>query len=191
MKNIILPFVLLGSFPAFANDGPDFNYFDLSYAKVKISDTSIRPAGWSFQGSFTLSDHFYLVGSYYMLNETFAGGDLDLNNFSAGLGAKYSLSPATSLYAELSFENAEASMGGIEEEIDGYGAAIGVRTVIHSKLQADLKYKYIDSDEDGVESSDSIRVAGYYYFYPEFAVGLSYEFGDETDVGMVTARYAF
>ena len=94
--------------------------------------------------------------------------------------------------ALITFENLEAtaSAQGQSDSNDenGFGAAVGVRSMVVEQLEVSAQIGYIDIDDD---SETAFGASAYYYVTDDVALGATYELWDGVDFMGLNLRYAF
>ncbi len=191
MKKLLVAsslFLALGT--AQAAEAPKWDYVDASYLSTKIEGERLN--GLGFTASKLINENVFATGSYSY--QTFDKNDveLDYSTFTAGIGYRYAVAETTDLFATLEYVHLNADIAfdeksGISESDNGYGATIGVRSMVTSELELQASVGYVKADE----SDTSYTVAALYHFNEEFAVGAGFTKADDADTINVTATYFF
>lgn len=191
MKNLLVSAALLTlglSGTSSANEGPKWTFVQAGYLQADIEDTNIEPTGFGIGGSHLVGENVLLVGQYSTISDDIFGIDVDLNSLSLGLGYKHSVTSVTDVYTVLSYEYVEFEGGGGSVDENGYGATVGIRSMVNNNIELSASMKYIDIDG---ESDTAVGVAAYYYITPQFAVSAGYSVADDVDTIGLSARYTF
>jgi hypothetical protein len=195
MKHSVVFSALLSSFlissPVLAK-APDWNFLELGYAKTDVDEAPFEPSGYVFQGSRLIGESVIFAASYSDLSGDVGIVDIDLTQYSIGLGYRSAYSDTTDFFGILSYENvdAEASLGDLSEGEDegGIGVAIGVRTMIGDKFELSGNVKYIDI---AIDSETTFGVDAYYYLTDNLAIGAGYTVSSDANSYGASLRYNF
>lgn len=191
---------IAASSSAFADDhmgnGPKWDLVEAGYVEGDIDIEDSSPTG--FGGAFTksLGENFYLTGRYRDISEdvTMFGESVELEVSQISLGAGYSVhvTDSTDVFGQVTYENLElgASSGGesASEDDNGFGAEIGVRSMLTDSFELGAKIGYLDIAD---ESETTFGASAYYYVTDTVAVGATYEMWDDVDFMGINLRYAF
>ncbi|MCW8090459.1 outer membrane beta-barrel protein [Alteromonas sp. ASW11-130] len=173
-----------------ANVEPDFSYVEGGIVKSDVEDTAFSPIGFSISGSAVFTDMLYGVVQYKSTSDDIGSIDLDYNETTLGLGARFMLTNSTVAYTELAHEAKEFEYSGNFEDVDGNGFSLsaGIRTNVTESLELDGKLSYQDVEDD---SDTIVKLAANYYFNANVAVGVSYTLLEKQDTFMLNGRYSF
>jgi long-subunit fatty acid transport protein len=131
-------------------------------------------------------------GSYSSVSDKEYGVNWDYNTMSLGLGYRTALTQNTDFFGVVSYEDVEleASSGGFSESggDNGYGLAVGVRSMLTDKFELNGGFKYIDIAE---ESDTALSVGALYNFTNQFSAGVGITKSDDIDTVSVSAVYYF
>ncbi len=182
-----LGFVTLALLPGFAQaEGFDYTYVEVGYisADFDTAGISIDGDGFGINGSYAITDDYYLFVGYSSLGFDFS---IDLNQLAVGAGWHYGLSPTIDFVGTLAYLDAEVDspVGSISE--DGFGIGIGVRGKLNSTFEWEAGIEY--SDVGG--SDTSFGVDGRYYFTDTVAAGAGITFDDDVTVYAIGMRLEF
>ena len=187
-RTIIATAIGLFSFNALAAS-PSWNYVELGYVKADIDGAGdFDPDGFGVKGVKLLNENVYLTGTYSRISDDAYGFDIDIDMASMGLGYRYGLNATTDIFGEVTYEYVELSEGSVDEDENGYGLAVGVRSMVTNNIELSGAIRYIDIDD---EDDTEFEVGANYYFTPNFALGASYALADDVDFLSVVARYSF
>jgi len=164
--------------PAFAGD-LSYNFIELGYQKADLDDDlagfSVDGDGFGIGGSFEVGESWFIGVGYSTIGFDFG---IDLDQISVGGGYHAGLSDRTDFFATLSYLSVEVSasgFGSIDE--DGYGVAIGVRSMLTDNVELNGSIGYSDLG-DGADGT-AFNVGALYSFTESFAVG--FDIGIEED----------
>jgi opacity protein-like surface antigen len=164
--------------PAFAGD-LSYNFIELGYQKADLDDDlagfSVDGDGFGIGGSFEVGESWFIGVGYSTIGFDFG---IDLDQISVGGGYHAGLSDRTDFFATLSYLSVEVSasgFGSIDE--DGYGVAIGVRSMLTDNVELNGSLGYSDLG-DGADGT-AFNVGALYSFTESFAVG--FDIGIEED----------
>lgn len=167
----------LVSVSAFA-DTPDWRYVEGGYLSYD-SEGGFDPDGLQVNGKYLLDPNIYVNGEFGWAES----GITDFTTLTIGGGYRFALNNTTDAYVGANFERFDADY----YDDNGYSLNAGVRSMITPELEVNGELGYFKIDEGEV----TLKAGAYYYFNPQFAVGASYEFMEDTDVFQLSARYAF
>ncbi len=172
---------------------PNWDYIQGGYYIVNISDIDgLDPHGFGIGGAKSLGKNVFVRGSYSMTNDDIFDGDVDFDQGSAEVGYRYKMTGATDIYGTLAYQYAEISASGpsgnLTSDTDGFGANIGIRSMLTSKIDLEASAGFLRFDGD---SEAIAMLAANYHFHPNVSVGLN--FTNIADVGTLAAlvRYSF
>lgn len=218
-KELVLALALASaSFAASAGD-LSYNYVEADWSRltmdggtsnpepgvtVTIDDTDVD--GYALNGSFAVSDSFYLLGGYrsgqgdahYDIRVDAVGGpffgsgdaDLDAKQLLLGVGYHHALSEKADLLTEVSYIDTQFDLDG-DSLLDGTDlrVAVGVRGALASNFEGWVKGQYTDGDAyDGVFGAVA---GGQVKFNQTWGLVGEVETGDDTMAYQVGVRASF
>lgn len=194
MKSTLLASLLgLLSMNAVAAVSPTWNYVQLGYTQTDIDGLDqLDPNGLMVFGSYELSDNFFIAGSFASLSDDFQSLELDLEQGTAGLGYKYSMTPSTDWFVALSYEYASAEVDSpvYREKEDGHGVGImtGVRSMVLDQLELKGALRHVHIEGEG---QSSLGLGIDYLISPFAAIGVNYDIGSDANTFGFNLRYNF
>lgn len=171
--------------PAWA-EGPSYNFIELGYQHVEFDDIDLGGDGFELGGSVELGEYAFLLVDY---SQTSFDEGIDYDQLAIGAGFYVGMSERTDLYVGLLYVAAEASVGGGSADEDGFGATMGIRSMLTDRFELQGDVTYVDLG-DGIDGT-SVGVIGRYSFTPNFAGTLNVEFEEDTNSYGVGLRYYF
>jgi len=146
MKRSLLALTLLAALPfaASAAEGVSYNYIEGGYV---ATDSDFGDSdGWGINGSAAIAPNFHLFGGYSaQTNDDFIG-DIDVDQWRAGIGYNHEISPRVDLLTRIAYEKYE-----IDDlqtfETDGYSVEAGVRGALTSNFEGYALAGYEDGDD--------------------------------------------
>ncbi|HUS24572.1 MAG TPA: hypothetical protein VM369_06455 [Candidatus Binatia bacterium] len=117
-----------------------FNYF--GQGNLRLSSD----AGFRLSTNLRLAPHFYLVGSYDY--QDYPGPEFKFG--SAGIGSWVSFAPALDGFLNLTWET--ENLDG--DSANGWGAQVGLRTLVTRFGEIQLGYKYAEYDDTAFRDRD-------------------------------------
>lgn len=126
MKKLLFTALLATQLNAQANDDINYNYFELGYDYLDLSE-SRHADGFYLDGSFDLTDSFYMGGYYTSLS----GRGADIDRYGLNFGAHTDISNKTDFYGHL-------KLGQIDTRFYDsftYGAEFGTRTAFNERFE--------------------------------------------------------
>ncbi len=190
-RTIIAGIAGLLSFNASAA-APSWDFIKAGYVQIDIEEAGdFEPKGFELQGFKAIGENFYLTGSYSQLSEDEYDVEVDLDSLSIGGGYRYGITQSTDVFTEITYEyeNVEVDYGYFSDDEDdnGFGVAVGVRSMVTDSLELRGAVRYIDIVEDDTE----LEFGADYFFSPQFALGATYVFADDADLLGISVRYNF
>lgn len=191
MKKLLLGSALLLAFSQVsANEGPKWDSLSIGYQDVDAAGVDV--SGFSFSGSKLVSDNVFIFGNLSMNSDTIGGVDFDLDTTTLGLGYRHNISNTTDFFGTLSYEKIETEVSGRGlsggADGNGYGLAIGVRSMVTEKLELLGSIGYLDIEDD---SEGEFTLGASYHFTESFSLGLGYNKVDELKTTSLTASWNF
>lgn len=144
MKRSFLALALLAGSPfaASAADGISYNYVQGGYTHIN-SDANAK--GWAIDGSVAVAPNFHLFGGYNSAKTDNSGlGRVKLDQWKLGAGYNRSISEKTDFVGTLAYQKADASLGGVSADVEGYAAEAGVRAALTPMLEGYAMAGYED-----------------------------------------------
>jgi hypothetical protein len=171
-------------------EGMGYTYGEAGYVIGRITDGPGGQStdGFALGGSVGVLSRFFATASWSSEEVEDMGIDADLDQYSVGFGAHWSLSDRADLVTSVAYQNAEIDFSGAgsDEDDSGYGVSVGVRLRPADACEVEGAVQYEDFDD--LLSQASVRVAGRYYFTPMFAVSLNLEGGEDTSSATLGLR---
>ena len=189
LKNKCLVLLLLAvSSPALADIS--YNYIDLGAQWVEIDDVAgidVDGDGFGIGGSFEIGEDWFVQLAYGQADFDF---DIELDQWALGFGYHRAMTENNDVFATLSYVSAEVSASGLgSADDDGFGIAVGVRSMLSDSFELTGALAYVDLDDGG--DSTSLGLEGLYSFNDVFALGLGFEFDDDVTTYGVFGRFYF
>ena len=199
MRILIISALLLVHGAAFAQsaDQPALSY---TFGELRYLDVDGGGDGFEVAGSFQFDSNWFGVANIASYD---LGRNVDGSSFEIGAGYIFPFQDDWDFQANARFIRVEVDTpfasvddtgigltGGVRGMIaphTGIGLTGGVRGMIAPQFEVRGNVNYVNVDESDVY----LDLAGDWYFTPEFAAGLSFEFGGDVDVWTLGARYYF
>jgi Outer membrane protein beta-barrel domain len=192
MRNSILA-LLASSFAvvplAAQAEGLSYSQLDAGYVVTDIDNFDDEADGFMLRGSYEFVENWFGYARYLDQSVDAFGFDVDLTQFSLGLGYALPLADTTDLYGKLGYTSVEADAGGASADDDGYELAIGLRSQPMEQLELEGSVNYIDLSDSGDDTS--LGLAARWYLTQQLAVGLEGEFADDTTSYGIGVRWSF
>ncbi len=167
--------------PLVATAAPlNYNFIDVDYFDVEVDGAPVSDSGFSVGGSAEFAENFFFAGRY---------ADTDpLERVTAGVGAKTTLAPATSIYGLLSFENIDAKVA----DDNGFGVEAGLRQAVTNSFEVSgaLQYYQID-DVATFDDEFGFKIGGLFNFNDNFGIEAGYNNVDDYEEITVGGRMTF
>lgn len=176
--------------PAFAGD-LSYNFIEIGYQKADLDDDlagfSIDGDGYGIAGAFEVGENWFIAVGYSALDFDFG---VDLDQLSVGGGYHFDMSESTDFFATLSYLTAEISASGFGSlDEDGYGIAIGVRSMLTDKVELNGSIGYSDLG-DGADGT-AFNAGALYSFTPTFAIEFGIGIDEDVTLYGLGGRFYF
>jgi hypothetical protein len=182
------------------SESPSWSFIEVSYLNSEADgDVFVGEGldldGLEIAGSIGIGDWFFFDMKYSEEVEDFNilgfDVDLDLDRFSAGVGAAWGLTDNTDLYGHLAYEKWTVNIGAFRESDDedesGYSYAIGIRSVFWDAFELRGEIGQVDLGDTVDETQ--YMVGAYYTFARHFTLGASYT--DLSDIETIRATFRY
>lgn len=157
--------------------GINYDYLELRYVDLDTNGGD----GVNFGASIDVGDNFIILGSITALN---FNNNVDANMYLLGGGYVWHYNNDFDFFATAQYVNIDVDGGGSE---NGAKLSGGTRGLITPQFEIRGLVNHITAGD----SDTYLEIAGDYYFNRKFAVGLSLEFGGDTDVFTIGGRFFF
>ncbi len=174
--------------PAMA-EGLSYSYLQGGYQRVELDDSffDIEGDGFGIGGSFDFGNSVYAFAGYSVADFDFG---IDLDELDVGIGYHVGVAENTDFVASIAYVRVEAEASGFGSVDDsGFGAAIGLRSMVTQRLELSGSLNYVDLDDSG--DVTSICGAAWYDVSDVVAIGANLGFGDDTTSYGLGARFYF
>lgn len=180
--------VILAS-ASFADD-LSYSYIGAGYQMVEVLDNDFD--GYTIGGSAALNESLFVIASYAGLSSkdefiTIYGADeLELTQFSAGLGFHTPINTNTDFVSSLSYVSSETEIVNISEDSNGIVMRAGFRSKPTNKIElgASIDYAKIE-DESDVGFSTGVQL----FVVDSTSLGVTYSTAEDTDSIALSARF--
>ncbi len=181
--------LLVAAAPAIAGD-LSYNYIEAGFQRIEFDDVAgvdVDGDGFGIGGSFELNDDWFIRAGYSTADLDFG---IDLDQTILGIGYRADISPATDVFATVSYVRADVSATGFGSfDDDGFGISVGVRGMLTDKVELSGSIGYIDLDEGG--DGTSVSAGGLYNFTDMFAAGVGIEVDEDVTTFGILGRLYF
>lgn len=174
-RSYLLLLLAAASTPALA-EGPSYNFIEAGYQEVELDDSfvDVDGDGFTLGGSVELAETWHAFASYGQTDFDF---DVELDEWAVGGGLHLPISSNTDFVFNLAYLNLEASALGFSVDDDGFGAAVGIRSMLTDKFELAGNISYADLGDSSNEFSVSSQA--WYNINDSFAVGLNIGASDD------------
>ena len=186
MKSLIAGLVLSTlSCTIFTSQAADINwtYLSAGYARISldnIAGNDIDMNGYQFNGSYSLSNNWYLHANYYDVSgdlpllDDIMGLEFEASEWQAGLGFHQPVSENIESFFQLGYVRSEAGVVGFERDtLNGFQAATGIRYQVWQNLELSAALRYNDGSD--VDSSTFADIGMRYNITSMFDLYLNYQ----------------
>jgi hypothetical protein len=179
-------FLALFAFSASASaQGFDYNYFSVGYQRVTLDDGAfdVDGDGFGIEGSFEVSESFFLTASYGMAEFEEQGITVDVDTWDAGIGWHTAMNEQLDFVADLS----AAGFGSADD--NGLGLGIGLRYQASDAIELNGGIDYVDYSDGG---DDTVFGLGLLWGVSDSVdIGVSGEWGDDSSAYGLSGRFYF
>ena len=183
MRILIILALLLVHGAAFAQSA-DQAALSYTFGELRYLDVDGGGDGFELAGSFQFDSNWFGVANIASYD---LGRNVDGSSFEIGAGYIFPFQDDWDFQANARFIRAEVDFPGGSVSDTGIGLLGGVRGLIAPQFEVRGNLHYVNVDDSDV----FLEIAGDWYFTPQFAAGLSIEFGGDVDLWTLGARYYF
>jgi len=141
--------------------------------------------GIRLNGSFDLGNNWIILGGY---TDASFNNNVDVGLLEIGAGYVWGdLLDGFDVIGALQFVNADADTPGGSSDDSGFKLSGGIRGFLAPRFEVRGSVNYVNLDD----SDTYLEIAGDYYFTQQIAAGVSLEFGGDSDLFSVGARWFF
>ncbi len=160
----------------------NYNYAQLNY--TFFNDFNVNQ-GISVAGSYDVMDNVNVLGSYFV--STDSDNNIDIDNYSLGLGYHAPFSYNTDLLGEIGLfnTNIDAKVGSttINTDNSGYFMAVGARHKLQEKVEVNARAEHRNSDN---VTDTHFTFGGRYYYKPNVSFGAEFDTGADDSSESIT-----
>ena len=168
-------------------DGLDYNFIDIGWVSTDI-DTGftgdVDGDGLVIEGSLAVADRVHIFGGLGFQDFDF-GVDLNTQRFGVGYNTPFTDTIDFVASGEIVRVDVETRFG--DDDDTGYGIHIGMRGLATEQLEFSGFLDFVDVNE----SDFGVSFAGIYYPAPQWGIGASLSFADDTTSYGIGARFYF
>lgn len=188
IKHRILGAIALFALPTISLAQFNYTYVDLSLVDIEfdVGPGSIDGDGFAISGAYTITDGFFVGGSYHDADFNF-GVDGEITRITGGYF--HPLNETLDFVATLSFVDAEVSTGPFSAGDDGLALAGGVRYALNEDFEVDAMFEFVDMDLGGNDTGVELR--GRYYFNDDIAVSAQLDLAKDIETFRIGVRFEF
>lgn len=202
MKKTLIAIALIGTSTSAFADSPNWDKIQASYIETDIEtpiDEDITMDGYAVAGSLSLSDSIFVLANFDSVGDESDLGDVDLDSLNAGIGFNHGITESTDVFATVTYEKLELvgsvdALGSESFDESGYGAGVGIRSMITDFFELSVKADYLDiDDENGIRYDAS----AFFHLTNNLSLGVGYKLYDldeidqDVDTVAATVRYSF
>ena len=202
MKKTLIAIALIGTSTSAFADSPNWDKIQASYIETDIEtpiDEDISMDGYAVSGSLSLNESFFILANFDSVGDESNFGDVDLDSLNAGLGFNHGITDSTDVFATLTYEKLELvgsidAIGSESFDESGYGAGVGIRSMITDFIELSVKADYLDIDDENAIRYDA---SAFFHLTNNLSLGLGYkrynldEIDQDIDTVAATVRYSF
>lgn len=179
-------------------EGRSYTFLETSYLLTDFDGTPADADVFGVKASLAVNPNWYLFAGFDSTQSDFAGVDLDVEDWSGGVGFVKELGDFADLLMNASFIREKSDMKLFDGEDtlrfsgedNGYGISLGLRGSAAPGLELEGSADYVNfggSDSDGI----SLKLAGRLLVTPMFAIGLNAVVDDSAKSYGAHLRYNF
>ena len=202
MKKTLIAIALIGTSTSAFADSPNWDKIQASYIETDIEtpiDDDITMDGYAVAGSLSLTDSIFVLANFDSVGDESDFGDVDLDSLNAGIGFNHGITESPDVFATVTYEKLELvgsvdDLGSESFDESGYGAGVGIRSMITDFFELSVKADYLDiDDENGIRYDAS----AFFHLTSNLSLGVGYKLYDldeidqDVDTVAATVRYSF
>jgi opacity protein-like surface antigen len=192
IKLITLLSVITLSFNILAKESLNYNFFEVGYADTELDDLDPSLTGYYINGSYLLSDSWFVGAGYSFGSLDVSGNDVDADEFSLLLGYRFQFSASTDIYVKTGIESRDFEVDGVnvgDRSENGYLLGTGIRSMLTKAVEIDASVEYGYYADSG--STPMLHLAAQYHITDTFGIGLRYSFIEDGNSAAVFGRVYF
>ena len=136
---------------------PNYRYLEIGYGAANfdigvsgLGSVKADQDGYGVDASFSFfDDRVWIFGSYIDASGDVEGVDLDTERIGLGLGGIFPAGGSATIDVALIYRQDKLAAVGITDDIDGLGAAVGIRGNVLRVLELFGRVGYLDGDYEG------------------------------------------
>ena len=202
MKKTLIAIALIGTSTSALADSPNWNKLQASYIDTDIEtpiDEDISMDGYAVSGSLSLNESIFILANFDSVGDESEFGDVDLDSLNAGIGFNHGITESTDIFATVTYEKLEL-VGSVDDigsesfDESGYGAGLGVRSMLTDFLELSVKADYLDIYDENAIRYDA---SAFFHLTENLSLGVGYKLYDldeidqDIDTVAATVRYSF
>ncbi|MAO66900.1 MULTISPECIES: outer membrane beta-barrel protein [Idiomarina] len=202
MKKTLIAIALIGTSTSALADSPNWNKLQASYIDTDIEtpiDEDISMDGYAVSGSLSLNESIFILANFDSVGDESEFGDVDLDSLNAGIGFNHGITESTDIFATVTYEKLEL-VGSVDDigsesfDESGYGAGLGVRSMLTDFFELSVKADYLDIDDENAIRYDA---SAFFHLTENLSLGVGYKLYDldeidqDIDTVAATVRYSF
>lgn len=202
MKKTLIAIALIGTSTSALADSPNWNKLQASYIDTDIEtpiDEDISMDGYAVSGSLSLNESIFILANFDSVGDESEFGDVDLDSLNAGIGFNHGLTESTDIFATVTYEKLEL-VGSVDDigsesfDESGYGAGLGIRSMVTDFFELSVKADYLDIDDENAIRYDA---SAFFHLTENLSLGVGYKLYDldeidqDIDTVAATVRYSF
>ncbi|MGM0905578.1 MAG: outer membrane beta-barrel protein [Pseudomonadota bacterium] len=202
MKKTLIALALIGTSTSALADSPNWNKLQASYIDTDIEtpiDEDISMDGYAVSGSLSLNESIFILANFDSVGDESEFGDVDLDSLNAGIGFNHGITESTDIFATVTYEKLEL-VGSVDDigsesfDESGYGAGLGIRSMITDFFELSVKADYLDIEDENAIRYDA---SAFFHLTKNLSLGVGYKLYDldeidqDIDTVAATVRYSF
>lgn len=202
MKKTLIAIALIGTSTSVLADSPKWDKIQASYIETDIEtpiDNDITMDGYAVSGSLSLNESMFILANFDSVGDESDFGDVDLDSTNAGLGFNHGLTESTDIFATVTYEKLQLTgsvdaLGSESFDESGYGAGVGIRSMLTDFLELSVKADYLDIDDENAMRYDA---SAFFHLTENLSLGVGYKLYDldeidqDVDTMSASVRYSF
>lgn len=202
MKKTLIAIALIGTSTSVLAESPNWDKIQASYIETDIEtpiDNDITMDGYAVSGSLSLNESMFILANFDSVGDESDFGDVDLDSTNAGLGFNHGLTESTDIFATVTYEKLQLTgsvddLGSESFDESGYGAGVGIRSMVTDFLELSVKADYLDIDDENAMRYDA---SAFFHLTENLSLGVGYklyeldEIDQDVDTMSASVRYSF
>jgi opacity protein-like surface antigen len=165
---------------------PNWTNIEVNFVKMSLDATNkIKPEGFLLKGSNQFYKDYFTIASYAKVEDKYSDINIEIKNYSLGIGNKTSISDKTDLYAMITYNYAKFNNN---EDTEGVALTLGAKHIVGNSTELDLSLINVLSEK---ESSYGLKFSANYFINKNVSINAGCSIFSDVNISTVGVRYSF